>query len=101
MIEAQECYEIALYEEQTQNQVVESIAKIVIALGIIGLLLFYTPIIDLLYKFLIFVVLPITFLYGVGLLINNSGRIIYLSGSELRRRIKKAMVHINQQRQTS
>ena len=66
-----------------QSQLIKSVAEIVLGLGIIGLVIWKTPILDLMYMFAMIVLVPVAFLGAVGLISKGTQRLIMNGPSDL------------------
>lgn len=64
-----------------------NLAKIFIALGILGVIIWYTPIIELFLNFGYLVLIPVVFLCAIGLISNQTIDFVTISSQELRKRI--------------
>lgn len=77
---------------------VTSIARILIGAGVIGLILWKVPILELLQLFLYIVLVPLSFLASVGLISQGSLELIMELVPELRRRIEQKMHQLRERR---
>lgn len=80
------------------HKIIINIAKIILALGIIGLIIFYTPIFDLLYYFAIYAFIPFMFLMSIGLIAIDTLEIFKLTLPELKERINKETERLKNER---
>lgn len=63
------------------------IAKVIVAFGIIGLILWKMPIFELMYLFVYVFVIPIVFLAAIGLISTETAAFIFSGAGNLRARI--------------
>lgn len=71
------------------HKMIVSIAKILIALGIIGVLITYTPIFDLLYGFFYLVLIPVFFLTALGIISSSTVNLFIVGLPEIKRRVQE------------
>ena len=73
-----------------------AIAKITLAMGIIGTVIWYTPVFDLLYSFAYLCFVPIILLVALGMLSHESFILLVLTKDELRTRVANAREYLTQ-----
>lgn len=80
------------------HQITLRVAKIILGLGIIGSLLYFFPVVELVTAFLGIVAVPLLLLASTGMIASSSYELLSLSAPELRARIDK---HLEELRSTN
>lgn len=80
------------------HKIIINLAKIFLSLGIIGLIIFYTPIFDLLYYFALYAFIPFMFLLAIGFIGVDTLEIFRIALPELKKRINEEKERIKNER---
>lgn len=71
------------------HKMIVSIAKILIALGVVGAIIAYTPIFDTLYLFFYMVLIPTFFLVALGIISSSTVNLFVIGLPEIKRRVQE------------
>lgn len=71
------------------HKMIVSIAKILIGLGVVGAIVAYTPIFDLLYVFFYLVLIPTFFLAALGIISSSTVNLFIVGLPEIKRRVQE------------
>jgi hypothetical protein len=74
-----------------------SIAKIIVGLGVIGIILWKLPIVEIFYVFLVVVIVPISFMIAMGWVSSGIWDILKSGVPEFRRRVEEKRVKIKEE----
>lgn len=80
---------------QNTHGTVIAIASLIAGLGLVGFIILYTPIFDLLYLFAYTVLIPLIFLSAFGLIGNGLVGIFVFTAPELNQRIRHEVAKLN------
>jgi hypothetical protein len=73
-------------QKEVQN-ILMALARVLVALGIIGTVIYFTPILDTLVYFAYAFVIPVMFLVSIGALSKDALLIFSLSAKQIRERV--------------